>query len=440
MPKPSAQDEAASRLKSLTYRSAELVFGLVGAVGTDLDRFQAGLIDTLRQYGYTGKALRLSQFLGKVSGVRLKNEPEYQRILTRMKAGTKVRKLQRRGDIPALAAVASISRDRARTRSASEEAGSPFLHTAHILNSLKHPHEVETLRRIYGSGFFLLGVYSSTDDRLKYLTQTKGMSDGEAKDLMSLDEDEGEELGQSTRDTFHRADVFVDYRAEENTNTDLQRFLDLLFGDPFITPSADEQWMFTAYSSALRSGQLSRQVGAAVVSAEGDLLSVGANDVPRFRGGLYWPGKSDRRDHVLGYDSNDAIKGKIVEEIAGKTNLSRKTARKLLKGTAIADITEFGRATHAEMEAVLSCARIGASPRGATLYTTTFPCHNCAKHIIAVGITRVVYIEPYAKSKAQELFSDSLVHRSRNRINASAVALRQHEPTHVDQADRKEAR
>jgi deoxycytidylate deaminase len=72
------------------------------------------------------------------------------------------------------------------------------------------------------------------------------------------------------------------------------------------------------------------------------------------------------------------------------------------------DITEFGRPVHAEMEAILSCARIGISPKMGTLYCTTFPCHNCAKHIVAAGIKRVVYVEPYPKSKAEKLHSDSL--------------------------------
>ena len=63
---------------------------------------------------------------------------------------------------------------------------------------------------------------------------------------------------------------------------------------------------------------------------------------------------------------------------------------------------------HAEMEAILMCARKGLSPRRAILYTTTFPCHNCARHIVGVGISRVVYIEPYPKSKALELHSDAI--------------------------------
>lgn len=38
----------------------------------------------------------------------------------------------------------------------------------------------------------------------------------------------------------------------------------------------------------------------------------------------------------------------------------------------------------------------------------TFPCHNCAKHIVASGIREVIYIEPYPKSQVAALFSDSI--------------------------------
>jgi len=81
---------------------------------------------------------------------------------------------------------------------------------------------------------------------------------------------------------------------------------------------------------------------------------------------------------------------------------------KLLKTASVMDITEYGRAAHAEMEALLSCARSGITTRRSTLFSTTFPCHNCAKHIIASGVRRVVYVEPYPKSQAIELFGDSI--------------------------------
>ena len=42
------------------------------------------------------------------------------------------------------------------------------------------------------------------------------------------------------------------------------------------------------------------------------------------------------------------------------------------------------------------------------MYATTFPCHHCARHIVAAGIDKVVYIEPYSKSLAFELHHDAI--------------------------------
>jgi cytidine deaminase len=43
------------------------------------------------------------------------------------------------------------------------------------------------------------------------------------------------------------------------------------------------------------------------------------------------------------------------------------------------------------------------------MYLTTFPCHNCAKHIIAAGIRRVIYLEPYPKSRVGHLYREEVV-------------------------------
>jgi cytidine deaminase len=72
------------------------------------------------------------------------------------------------------------------------------------------------------------------------------------------------------------------------------------------------------------------------------------------------------------------------------------------------DIIEFGRIIHAEMSAITDSARKGVSVEDGTLFCTTFPCHLCAKHIVAAGIKRVVFLEPYPKSYASELHKDSI--------------------------------
>lgn len=50
---------------------------------------------------------------------------------------------------------------------------------------------------------------------------------------------------------------------------------------------------------------------------------------------------------------------------------------------------------HAEMNAVLWAARQGQKIEWGTLYCTLEPCLNCAKHIVAAGIVKIVYIEKY---------------------------------------------
>lgn len=53
------------------------------------------------------------------------------------------------------------------------------------------------------------------------------------------------------------------------------------------------------------------------------------------------------------------------------------------------------RTIHAEMNALLYCAREGIATKGATMYVTHYPCPDCMKHINQAGITEVVYEEHY---------------------------------------------
>jgi deoxycytidylate deaminase len=83
---------------------------------------------------------------------------------------------------------------------------------------------------------------------------------------------------------------------------------------------------------------------------------------------------------------------------------------------------EFGRIIHAEMGAISDAARLGHSTKQANVFCTTFPCHICAKHIISVGISKVYFLEPYPKSLAFDLHSDSL------RVEGDVTAEHEHYP------------
>jgi deoxycytidylate deaminase len=424
------------------FCDSELVIGVVCAVGTDYGPIRDSIVRILQKFSYTSQIVRISDLIPRFTEGALSNGPEIERIDSRMTAGNSVCRLKGRKDFWALAAIAEINAARHRDTFGSE----PQPRTAHIILTLKRPQEVATLRKVYGDGFFLIGVFATERERLDYLIERNAPKD-RAIELIKRDAEEAtDEYGQHTRETFHLSDVFVQFRGSAYQK-ELDRFFSLVFSNPYITPTQQEQAMFLSYSASLRSAQLGRQVGAAITSKYGDVLSVGCNDVPRPGGGLYWPGDLDNRDHVRGEDTNDKQREKIINQLLAavtEVDVSRAVQIESIMHAALEnssvdrqkiidqvqtklselgsldnalrlpfrrmlDITEYGRAVHAEMDALLTCARSGVSPSGAILYTTTFPCHNCTRHIIAAGIERVFYIEPYAKSKAEELHEDEIV-------------------------------
>jgi deoxycytidylate deaminase len=396
----------------LGYPDAELVFGLVYPVGTDYSGVKLTLENYIKRFRYEPNVIQLSKFIVDIVNkfnfdITITETPEGRRINSLMTAGNKLCELAQDAAFIVAGAVGEIS-----LRRKSEEitkAQEPIPRVAHILLSLKRPDEVELLRAIYGSGFYLIGIFASEQDRLQYLTKDKNISRTEALDLMRRDEDEEMPFGQRSRDTFQLSDVFIQLKPEQYKQQ-LERFLDLIFGNPFLTPEPDEHAMFLAYSASLRSGQLARQVGAAIRSSGGDIIAVGCNDVPMAGGGLYWPGDEDNRDHIRGRDSNDMEQVAIAKDVIKKLGISAddRNAVQKLKSSRLMDITEYGRAVHAEMDALLTCVRVGVSPVGGAIFTTTFPCHNCTRHVVASGLRRLVYIEPYPKSLAAKLHDDSI--------------------------------
>jgi len=335
---------------------SEIMIGLVAPLGVDLLSIERIIADYLTQFKYSKNSIVLSSLIRTVDGLEteLFEEPEERRIDSYMTAGNEAREKAGRGDFLAALAICDIHHQRKNDE--------PILCTAHLFRSLKHPDEVQLLRDIYGEGFYLFGINSSRERRLNYLINQKGIPDIEAKRLIGRDESESDKLGQHMRDAFHLADGFIDMDSGD-VSDQIGRILDLIFGKPCVTPTKDEYAMFLAFAASIRSGDLSRQVGAVIASKTGEIIATGANDVPCFGGGLYWANhdNADERDYRKGFDSNEQRRNKIVTEIMkkfykdSKPSELLKNGKEVLKDTGILDITEYGRAVHAEMEALLSC-------------------------------------------------------------------------------------
>lgn len=113
--------------------------------------------------------------------------------------------------------------------------------------------------------------------------------------------------------------------------------------------SWDSYFMGLALLSSQRSKDPKTQVGACIVNEDNRILSMGYNGLP-----------NGCDDDNYPWDSE----GDMLD----------------IKNTYVC---------HAELNAILNSV---GSVRGATIYVTFFPCHECTKAIIQSGIKRVVYI------------------------------------------------
>ncbi|AWG62844.1 hypothetical protein [Mycobacteroides abscessus] len=430
-------------LRSLTDgdpQRHDLFVGLVAPIGSSRDEVLTDLAARLTPYGYRMERIRLADLLDdlpsrKGEPLPKRGEPNYHKA--HMDAGDGLRR--QTGDDSALAALA-IARVAAlrEVRAASDEE-TVKQPTVYVFDSLKHPREARLLRNVYGTGFWLVSIVQDVEEREQKLADTlasqqstfSGRDDPTLTALIRRDQgDPGDKSGQQVRDVFADADYFLPVRRGEKWTDHVERFLEGVFDAPFITPNQDEDAMRQAKAASLRSASLSRQVGAVVVPADGDPFLLGSNEVPKPGGGQFREGDSpDFRDFQTGFDPNPTYVDRLLIEVFGRLAAAKyftddrnkaggaavlKEARAkpadggpaVLDGIRATALIEFNRCLHAEQAAIISAARTGVAVAGATLYTTTFPCHECTKIILGAGIIEVQYIEPYPKSMASELYRD----------------------------------
>lgn len=465
---PEAQDLKMATRELLSARTTpELVIGLVGPVASGVTTTGQILSRILRdEYDYAVHYYTASAYIKSSAHLVGADIPEHasfeDRVERSQEAGNKLRDQLGNGYLAAKC-IEAINRQRTEVgmekRADQDGPDQPKAQrVVHIIDSIKNPAEVEQLLQVYGRMFWLFAIFAPESVRKSRLIQ-KGCKKEELDRIIARDQNEEEEYGQKVRDTIEKADFFVRNDRENDiglTDT-LSRDLEILFHATIHTPTEGECAMYEAQAAAANSACMSRQVGAAIYSKKSELISVGWNDVPKPGGGLYgasdgdadhrcfkWGGKichndankSRIRDELyseinaeisqkwksLVKELTDKIRGKessdkafwqsVIVDLTSLENkgvFDRQALQRASKRSGIDALIEFSRAVHAEMHAIISAARGGRSDLDdATLYCTTFPCHSCARHIVASGIKRVVYIEPYPKSKAHELHSDGI--------------------------------
>nr|WP_255714068.1 anti-phage dCTP deaminase [Pelagibacterium xiamenense] len=414
----------------------EIFVGLVAPVGVDTTDVRKSLTSEFQAKGYTPIHVKVTDVFPilhlQVGGRHPITSTGYiDRVQNYIKFGDELRERFERNEILAAAAIFSIARLRTQhyEELSNEEKHQTYERRVFIIDQCKRPEEIDLLRKVYGNLFFQISVYARRETRARFIaskvTKDLAVTDGKTADSMALEliaDDENEATkphGQRVGKTFHGADFIVNTEVVNlSIGMQIRRFCELLFGSNAISPTRLEYGMYSAKVAALRTLDLSRQVGAAIFTEAGEVLAMGSNEVPKGGGGTYWSDSEgiDAREYRLEIDTNDDLKKTVAREfytlVKGKTPSEAEFGSFLdrvdVQNSRAMDALEYGRIVHAEMGALMDAARHGHSVRNAVLFTTTFPCHMCAKHIVASGIAKVYYLEPYPKSLVSEIHSDSV--------------------------------
>ena len=145
----------------------------------------------------------------------------------------------------------------------------------------------------------------------------------------------------------------------------------------------DEYFMGISLLSAERSKDPSTSVGACIVSQDNKILSVGYNGMP------------------IGCSDDE-----FPWERSGKPL-----------------DTKYLYVCHAELNALLNYRGIGLA--GSRIYTTLFPCNECAKAIIQSGIREVIYLDnKYADTESTKA--------SVQMFRLAGVTCREYQPMQKD--------
>jgi len=397
----------------MTIGSTASVIGLTGPFGSGCTT-AAKILTTSRGY----KSLRLSSMIyERWKAKNPKREPNRAELQA---LGNEIRLNAKNPGALAQLAIGELERDAKQLK---------FI----VIDGIRNVGEIEVLRDRFGRRFYLLALECPASERWQRVSSSYEASNLTREDFLRDNErDRLQEYahGQQVQLCVDRADVLLrnDKHLKGNKFRSLFRklleYLDLVTG---VTPryaKPAEILMNLAYSAAHGSKCLKRQVGALLVAAEpnamGEVVGQGFNENPIGTAPCVEESRygANAKKKVPGACYRDIVRQRAFVELA---RLKRRcpecgqTIAELIAalppwrcGSCGTDLEDFFwperamtlcTAVHAEVAAILTA---GSRARGTTLYTTTFPCFQCAEKIAQAGIKHIIFTEPYPDIRAAE--------------------------------------
>lgn len=282
------------------------------------------------------------------------------------------------------------------------------------IESIKNVGEIYALRRRFGYRLLIVAVLSDFEQRTKRVLSTYeelGLDENHLLEDDQRDRNEEVAYGQQVELCIDLADIIL----LNNTGLSELNFItkiDDLFGLVSRTkPRALHQteiYMHAAYSMARSSKCIKRHVGAVLVDGRGQLVAAGFNENPTGTKPCI------EEDRYQGRCHRDIVRNRHFLQLARKGSRCpvcdapltdspgppwrcqacySEGRRTDLEAFYFPDrAMNWCTAVHAEVRAILAA---GDKARGSTLYTTTFPCMQCAEQLTQADISKVVYTEAY---------------------------------------------
>lgn len=283
-----------------------------------------------------------------------------------------------------------------------------------VIDGLRNVGEINYLRDEYGYRFTLVAVLSSFDARWGRIESTytdKGLGRAEFIEDDKRDKNEETDYGQQVELCVDRADILIDNSMTVLT-TEFKRklleFVDLATGKNYRGASQAEILMNIAFSASHSSKCIKRHVGAVIADPNGQVVSAGYNENPLGTKPCVEEPEYEnqcfrdiiRNEHFKSLADRGArcpVCGEKIIFVKGPpwrcTACNAKDQKTNLESFFFPDrALNWCTAVHAEVWAILAA---GQRARGGVLYTTTFPCAQCAEKIIQSGIAKVIFTESY---------------------------------------------
>jgi deoxycytidylate deaminase len=328
-----------------------------------------------------------------------------------------------------------------------------------VVDGIRNAGEEDYFRQF--PNFFMFSIQATADcrfERLRKLKRVKTREEFDAAD--KRDANEKWVQGQQVKECTYRADIVfnnehnipkvaTDQKYQYIRDKFMRSYVSLiqrvLAHEPTYEhqPAENETLMAMAYCTSKRSRCEKRKVGAVIANQYGNVISAGYNDVPEgvlpcildpAINGCY----RDRLQEefaatihncpVCGRKITGKFRciacGKILTAFVkrcdgcGRDPEIEYTCKKCTANVyeefvpgaqpAMGKLLDMCRSLHAEEKALLglTCDASGI-PANGTLFTTTFPCNLCANKIVAAGIKKVVFAEPYPMPEAMAVLQNS---------------------------------